>query len=160
MDNIWKSQLSRTIKLLLFLATVVSILLYGSETWSLTVAEEKRLDGTYTRMLRKVLNISWKDKITNRELYGEAEKLSSIIQRRRLQLAGHVYRDVNSPARHLVTWIPKHGKPTQGRPTGTYIDTLLRDTGLHDVNELEKCMGDRDVWHQFSSRRRQDADRK
>ena len=160
MDNIWKSQLSRTIKLLLFLATVVSILLYGSETWSLTVAEEKRLDGTYTRMLRKVLNISWKDKITNRELYGEAEKLSTIIQRRRLQLAGHVYRDENSPARHLVTWIPKHGKTTQGRPTGTYIDTLLRDTGLHDVNELEKCMGDRDVWRQFSSRRRQDADRK
>ena len=55
---------------------------------------------------------------------------------------------------------PKHGKTTQGRPTGTYIDTLLRDTGLHDVNELEKCMGDRDVWRQFSSRRRQDADRK
>ena len=36
MDNIWKSKLSRTIKLLLFLATVVAILLYGSETWSLT----------------------------------------------------------------------------------------------------------------------------
>ena len=160
MNNIWKSNLSRTIKLLLFLATVVSILLYGSETWSLTVADEKRLDGTYTRMLRQVLNISWKDKITNKELYGEAEKLSSIIQRRRLKLAGHVYRDENSPARHLVTWIPKHGHTTKGRPTGTYIDTLLRDTGLHDVNELEKCMGDRDVWRQFSSRRRQDADRK
>ncbi len=54
MGNIWKSMLSKITKLRLFKATVEPILLYGSSTWSLTETEEKRLDGTYTRMLRQV----------------------------------------------------------------------------------------------------------
>ena len=92
MGIIWKSMLSKTIKLRLFKATVESILLYGSSTWSLTETEEKRLDGTYTRMLRQVYNISWREKVTNKELYGNTEKLSSIICRNRLKLAGVTFR--------------------------------------------------------------------
>ena len=42
-----------------------SVLLYGSETWTLTKAQEKSLDGTYTKMLRMELGISWKDKVSN-----------------------------------------------------------------------------------------------
>ena len=102
--NIWKSNLAKKLKLQLFRATVESILLYGSSTWSLTETEEKRLDGTYTGMLRQVYNISWREKITNMELYGNTEKLSSIIRRNMLKLAGHVYRDKTSPAHQLVTW--------------------------------------------------------
>ena len=107
-------------------------------------------------MLRKVYNVTWTEKISNKELYGKTEKLSSVIRRNRLKLAGHVYRDKASPVHQLVTWIPKHGTTSGGRPTQSYVDTLLRDTGLKDTNELEKCMEDRDVWRQFS----QDADRK
>ena len=49
----------------LFKATVESILLYGSDSRSLTKSLEKKLDGTYTRMLRKEQNIPWKDNVTN-----------------------------------------------------------------------------------------------
>ena len=42
-----------------FIATVESILLYGCESWSLTEADEKSLNGTYTRMLRKATNVHW-----------------------------------------------------------------------------------------------------
>ena len=38
-------------------------------TWTLTVAEEKSLDGTYTRMLTKVKNVLWQDKIANKTLW-------------------------------------------------------------------------------------------
>ena len=31
---------------------------------------EKSLDGTYTRMLRMALNVSWKEHMTNIDLYG------------------------------------------------------------------------------------------
>ena len=44
----------------LFRALVESVLLYGSEAWTLTKKHEKKLNGTYTRMLRAILNISWK----------------------------------------------------------------------------------------------------
>ena len=42
-----------------FQAAVVSILLYGCTTWTLTKWLEKKLDGNYTRMLRAILNKSW-----------------------------------------------------------------------------------------------------
>lgn len=51
--KIWKSNLSKTIKLQLFRATTEAILFYGSALWSLTAQEERSLNGTYTHMLCK-----------------------------------------------------------------------------------------------------------
>ena len=56
--SIWSSSLKKSIKIRLFLCTVESVLLYNSETWSLTKQMEKSLDGAYTRMLRIALNVS------------------------------------------------------------------------------------------------------
>ena len=53
---IWKSNLTDKMKRSFFQAAVVSILLYGCTTWSLTKRLEKKLDGNYTRMLRAILN--------------------------------------------------------------------------------------------------------
>ena len=55
---IWKSDLTDKIKHSFFQAAVVSILLYGCTTWTLTKRMEKKLDGNYTRMLRAILNTS------------------------------------------------------------------------------------------------------
>ena len=48
---IWKSDLTDKMKCSFFQAAIVSILLYGCTTWTLTKQLEKRLDGNYTRML-------------------------------------------------------------------------------------------------------------
>ena len=47
---IWKSDLTDKMKRSLFKAAVVSILLYGCTTWTLTKRLKKKLDGNYTRM--------------------------------------------------------------------------------------------------------------
>ena len=57
---IWKSDLIDKMKCSFFQAAVVSILLYGCTTWTLTKQLEKKLDGNYTRMLRAILNKSWR----------------------------------------------------------------------------------------------------
>ena len=57
---IWKSDLTDEMKRSFFQAAVVSILLYGCTTWTLTKRLEKKLDGNYTRMLRAILNKSWR----------------------------------------------------------------------------------------------------
>ena len=48
--------MSKDLKIRFFIATIESILLYGCESWALSKAQEKSLDGTYTRMLRKALS--------------------------------------------------------------------------------------------------------
>ncbi len=54
---IWKSDLTDKMKCSFFQAAVVSILLYGCTTQTLTKRMEKKYDGNYTRMLRTILNI-------------------------------------------------------------------------------------------------------
>ena len=53
---IWKSDLTDKMKRSFFQAAVISILLYGCTTWTLTKRLEKKLDGNCTRMLRAILN--------------------------------------------------------------------------------------------------------
>ena len=55
---IWKSDLTNKMKRSFFQAAVVSILLYGCTTWTLTKRLEKKLDSNYRRMLRAILNKS------------------------------------------------------------------------------------------------------
>ena len=60
---IWKSDLTDKIKQSFLQAAVVSILLYGCTTWTLTKRMEKKLDDNYTRMLRAILNKSWRQHV-------------------------------------------------------------------------------------------------
>ena len=55
-----KPNLTDKMKHSFFQAAVVSILLYGCTTWTLTKRLEKKQDSNYTRMLRAVLNKSWR----------------------------------------------------------------------------------------------------
>ena len=67
---IWKSDLTGKMKRSFFQVAVLSILLYGCTTWTLTKQLEKKLDGNYTRMLRAILNKSWWQHPTRHQLYG------------------------------------------------------------------------------------------
>ena len=92
MKLVWKSAMRRELKVRLFLATVESILLYGSETWTVSQTLAKRIDGCYTRMLRMALNIDWKERQTNAKIYGHLIRESDNIAERRMRLAGHLAR--------------------------------------------------------------------
>ena len=154
MEKTWKSNLSPGVKKRFFVATVESILLYGCEAWALNKAMEKSLDGTYTRMLRKALNVHWSTHTTNEQLYGDLPLVSNKIAARRLQLAGHCHRHPELTAQRLVLWEPTHGHKGRGRPRTDYIDVLKRDTGAQNTSELATLMEDRDVWRSHVRSRR------
>ena len=116
MRNIWKSTLSRKLKIRLMHTTVESVLLYGCETWTITKTLLKQLDGTYTRILLMVLNVHWSQKVTNEVLYGAIEKISTKIRRRFLKFAGHFLRRDDKVVSDLVLWEPTHGTRRRGKP--------------------------------------------
>jgi len=101
-----RSSISKTTKLKIFKTSVESILLYGCESWTLTKQISASIDGTYTRMLRAVQNVSWQQHLPNSVLYGALPPISTIIRQRRLRLAGHVYRH-NEPASQVLLWNPE-----------------------------------------------------
>ena len=75
LHKIWTSKLAQRIKIKIFRATIEPILLYGSETWTLPVRLEKRLDGCYTRLLMRVKNLSWKDHPTLTNIWGSSSSI-------------------------------------------------------------------------------------
>ena len=79
---IWKLDLTDKMKRSFFQAAVVSILIYGCTTWKLTKRLEKKLDGNYTRMLRAILNKSWRQHPTKHQLYGHLPPITKTIQAR------------------------------------------------------------------------------
>ena len=54
LHKVWSSGISPLLKVKFFRACVEPILLYGSETWTMQKAFEKRLDGCYTRLLMRI----------------------------------------------------------------------------------------------------------
>ena len=54
----------------------------------MTKAQEKSLHGTYTKMLRMVLGVSWKDKVNNNKVNNDVIHLDLVL----LQILLHIIR--------------------------------------------------------------------
>ena len=101
-----KSDLTDKMKRSFFQAAVVSILLYRCTTWTLTKRLEKKLDANYTRMLRAILNKSWRQQPTKHHLYGHLPPITKTIQVRRNRHAGHCWRSRDEIISDLLLWTP------------------------------------------------------
>ena len=104
-----------------FQAAVVSILLCVCTTWSLTKRMEKELDGNYTRMLRAILNKSWRQHSTKQHLYGHLPPITKTFQVRRTRHAGNYWRNRDEIRSDILQWTPSHGRAKAGRRVQTYI---------------------------------------
>ena len=130
-----------------FQEAVASILLYGCTTWTLTKRLEKKLDGNYTRMLRAILNKSWRQHPTRHQLYGHLPPITKTIQVRRTRHAGHCMRSRYELISDVLLWIPTHGQAKTGRPVRTYIQQLCENTGCSS-EDLPEAMNDREKWRE------------
>ena len=119
---IWKSDLTDKMKRSFFQAAAVSILLYGCTTWTLTKRLEKKLDGNYTRMLRAILNKSWRQHPIRHQLYGHQPPITKTIQARRTTPTGHCWRSKDE----LISEIPLMDTriwPRKSRTTSSNVHT-------------------------------------
>ena len=154
---IWKSDLTDKMKRSFFQAAVASILLYGCTTWTLTKRLEKKLDGNYKRMLRAILNKSWRQHPTRHQLYGHLPPITKTIQVRRTRHAGHCWRSRDELISDVLLWTPTHGRAKAGRPVRTctavsWLSSQKMDTAMqvqildeadcisHSTNTLGKGM--------------------
>ena len=65
----------------MFVSTVESVLLYGCEKWTLTLADEKAaLKELYTRLMRRALNVSWEEHVRHVDLFWNLPRLTDKIR--------------------------------------------------------------------------------
>ena len=106
---IWKSDLTDKMKRSFFLATGVSILLYGCTNWTLTKRLEKKLDGNYARILRAILNKSCLQHPTRHQLYGHLSPITKTIQVRQTRHAGYCWKSRDELISDVLLWTPTYG---------------------------------------------------
>ena len=128
-----------------FQAAVVSILLYGCTTWTLTKRLKKKLDGNYTSMLRGILNKSWRHHLTKHQLYGHLPPITKTIKVRWIRLAGDCWRSKDKLLSDVLLCTPSYSRAKAGRPARTNIQQLCEGTGC-SPEDLPEAMNDRENW--------------
>ena len=144
---IWRSDLTDKMRRSFFQAAVISILLDGCTTWTLTKWLEKKLDGNYTRMLWAILNKSWWQHPTRHQVYGHLPPIMKTIQVRWTRHAEHCWRSRDELISDVLLWTPTYDRAKAGRPARTYIQQLCEDTEC-SPEDLPEVMNDREKWRE------------
>jgi hypothetical protein len=148
--------LSKNIKIKIYRTIIFPVVLYGCETWSLTLREERRLRVFENRVLRKAFGPK-KDEVTEewRKLHNEelndlysSPKIVRVVKSRRMRWAGHVVSMGVERGVHRVLVGKPEGKRPLGRPRRSWEDNIKMDLqevggGRGDRMELTQ---DRDRW--------------
>ena len=104
-------------------------------------------DSNYTRMLRAILNKSWRQHPTKQQLHGHLPPITKTIRVRRTRYAGHCWRSGDELISDVLLWTPSHGRAKARRPAQTYIQQLCEDTGC-SLEDLPEAMNDREEWRE------------
>ena len=118
-----------------FQAAVISILLYGCTTWTLTKRLEKKLDGNYTRILRAILNKSWRQHPTRHQLYGYLPPITKTIKVSQTRHAGHCWRSRDELISDILLWTPHMARQKQDDQLEHTFSSYVR---IRDV-ALKSC---------------------
>ena len=117
--------LKMTTKVMVYHAMVISSLLYGSESWTLYRRQISQLEQFHMKSLRKLLGITWRDRVTNAEVLRRTGcvSLENLLHRNRLRWVGHVIRMTEDrlPKQMLYVKLSK-GSRTAGGQLKRYKD--------------------------------------
>ena len=155
LSKIWSSNnISFSSKIKLYRALVLSTLLYGCESWTLTAETTKRIQTFENKCYRRMLGISWKDRKTNDSVHkeitaraGPQENLVGIVKRRKLAWFGHITRH-DSLAKTVMQGTLEGGRK-RGRQAKCWADNLKEWTRL-DSPTLTRLAEDRLAWRSLS----------
>jgi len=129
LDHVWNQKnVSTSTKIRTYSTCVLSVLLYGSENWTLTQPDWRRLDSFHTRYQRRILRIIWHDYVSNDEVLHRTGLIvaSSIVRKDFLTMSQQARS--SGPAAKLKTVSGHH--PTGSVPeVDLPLHGFIRSTG-------------------------------
>jgi hypothetical protein len=145
--------ISKNLKIKIYKTVIVPVVLYGCETWSLTLKEEHRLRVSENRVLRRIFGSKreedgWWRKLHNDELHSlySSMNIVRVIESRRTRWAEHVARMVEGRGVYRVLV----GRPEGKRPLRR-IKLDLREIRINGANWIRLAQ-DRFQWRTFVNR--------
>ena len=93
--RVWQNiSLTMNTKLRVYQPCLISILLYGSETWAPHARQETKLNLFHMRCLKRILGITWQDRIPNTTVLEKVNcsSIHALLSQRRLRWLEHICR--------------------------------------------------------------------
>ncbi|KAI8516013.1 hypothetical protein Bbelb_068260 [Branchiostoma belcheri] len=138
-------------KIAVYIAVVLSTLLYCCETWTTYRRHIQLLEQFQQRCLRNICNIRWQDKVSNLQVLEKCglTSVECMIVKCQLRWVGHVVRMEDSRIPKVLLYGQlKQGQRNLGRPLKRYRDNLkanLKSCNI-DANSWEEIAHDRTAW--------------
>ena len=139
---IWRNKnISLASKGKLMRTLIFSTFLYACESWTLTAEIERRIQALEMRCYRRLLNISYKDNVTNEEVRNGIQKatgvhddLLTMIKKRIFRWYGHISRS-SGMAKTILQGTIKGGRK-RGRQKKRWADNIKKWTGMESGDSL------------------------
>ena len=159
LNKIWESKDIRcATKIELYKVMILSILLYGAETWTLKKTDESKLHTFEMNCLRKILGVTRRDRTRNvdvRERLGIEEIVNNRIATKRMHYFGHINRMQQSRLPAVLLHGHIQGNRPRGRPMKRWIEGIKADITAREVHSLTHAIhmtADRNLWRKTVSR--------
>jgi len=153
--------LFKNLKIKIYRTIILPVVLYGYETWSLTLREERKLRVFENMVLRRIFGPRrdettgewkrWHNEELN-DLYSSAN-IVRVIKSRRMRWAGHVARMGEKRGAYRVLVGKPEGRRPLGRPKRTWVDNIrmdLQEVGCGYMDWIGLAQ-DRDGWRRLVS---------
>jgi len=158
LKTIWRdTNITMASKIRLLRALVLSILLYGAESWTLNAEIEKRISAFEMNSYRRLLQIHWTSHTKNidvkkriEDLAGPVESFINQVKRKKLTWFGHVSRAKGTLANTILQGTVE-GSRSRGRPRRQWVSDIEAWTNMK-LPELLRMTEDRVKWKSFVSR--------
>jgi len=148
--RLWGSHdISLNVKISVYKAVILTVLLYGAETWTCYTRHIRKLEAFHMRCLRHICGITWQQKIPNTDVLERCRVrgIESFIMESRLRWSGHVHRmsDERIPKMLLYGEL-RHGERPLGAPRKRYKDQLRETLKKCHIENFEGKAIDRSAW--------------
>ena len=150
--KVWDRRgISQDTKLKVYMAVVLTVLLYACESWTVYSRHARKLNHFHTKCLRIILSIKWQYMVPGTEVLTRAgvPSIHTVLQKAQVRWAGHVTRmhDDRLPKQLLYGELC-YGKRSVGGQNKRFKGTLMKTlTSFNiDVTNWDVSAQDRPLW--------------